>query len=77
MNGLLRNHRLMTTTLKVYNKGQFLMQCGVTNVLEARGPSSAKDIAEALDADVVIITALMDRMVSIGVFKMDLGVYSL
>ena len=77
MNGLLRNHRLMTTTLKVYNKGQFLMQCGVTNVLEARGPSSSKDIAEALDADVVIITALMDRMVVIGVFKEELGVYSL
>jgi len=77
MSGLLRNHRLMTTTLKVYNKGQFLMQCGITNVLEARGSSTAKDIAEALDADVVIITALMDRMVSIGVFKVDLGVYSL
>jgi len=77
MSGLLRNQRLMTTTLKAYNKGQFLMQCGVTNVLEARGPSTCKDIAEALDSDLNIVTALMTRMVKLGIFNEELGVFSL
>jgi len=39
--------------------------------------SGTNDYKGIQGADVVIITALMDRMVSIGVFKVDLGVYSL